>query len=243
MHWLVLVATIGMAIGPPFVYLDQIISIIRKKDSTGFSRDVCAILLIANIFRIFWWIGKRFEYALLIQSLLLIVTQLVLLYICVIYRPATKPDSYGLSKRPFSFWQWTSFSRYIEFLVALTLCLAILELIFGRKQWFIDTLGFIALAIESSLPIPQLISNFRQKSLYGFRFTTLLGWFAGDGFKTAYFFYKDQPLPFKVGAIFQLSIDTAIVVQRFVYGVEPPAVTLTEEDDLEQALALAEEAS
>lgn len=34
---------------------------------------------------------------------------------------------------------------------------------------------------------------------------------------------------------------SAIVVQRLVYGNAPPPATLTEEDDLEQALALAEE--
>lgn len=37
-------ASVGMAIGAPLVYADQAASIIGKKDSTGFSRDVCAIL-------------------------------------------------------------------------------------------------------------------------------------------------------------------------------------------------------
>jgi hypothetical protein len=31
------------------------------RDSTGFSRDVCAVLLIANITRCFFWLGNRFE--------------------------------------------------------------------------------------------------------------------------------------------------------------------------------------
>lgn len=63
--WLSIVASVGMAVGPPCVYADQAISIVRKKyvmfisgehfgiiliiylstrDATGFSRDVCAIL-------------------------------------------------------------------------------------------------------------------------------------------------------------------------------------------------------
>jgi hypothetical protein len=60
--WIPTVAAVGMAIGSPLVYVDQAVSIIRKKcgflmfllthgllnslprDSTGFSRDVCAIL-------------------------------------------------------------------------------------------------------------------------------------------------------------------------------------------------------
>lgn len=44
-------------------------------DVIGFSRDVCAILLIANITRCFYWLGDRFEFALLIQSLLMIMAQ------------------------------------------------------------------------------------------------------------------------------------------------------------------------
>jgi hypothetical protein len=73
-----------------------------------------------------------------------------------------------------------------------------------------------------------------------------------------YFFLRDSPLQFKVCAIFQLSIDigeysvlglalslidvfSAIVFQRFQYGTAPPATVLLAEEDLEQALALAEE--
>jgi len=238
--WWEVIASVGMAVGPSLVYADQAYSILRKKDATGFSRDVCAILLISNIARCFFWIGDRFETPLLVQSLLLIVTQLALLFICVTYRPPQKVDSYGLSTRPLSFWQWTAYAQYIEFLAAYILCMTILFLIFGRMQWFITALGYFALGIESTLPIPQLISNFKHKSLYGFRATTLLGWFGGDTFKTGYFFYRNSPIQFRVGAVFQLSVDCAIVVQRFVYGNAPP-VALVEEDDIEQALALAEE--
>ncbi|KAF5336087.1 hypothetical protein D9611_006234 [Ephemerocybe angulata] len=240
--WLSTAASIGMAVGPPLVYADQAISIVRKKDATGFSRDVCAILLIANITRCFFWLGEHFETALLVQSILMIAAQLALLYICILYRPRLSPEALGGSSRPLSFWQWTSYSQYIEFLAGLILCQAILFLIFGRSEVFVGALGFIALGLESTLPIPQLISNYRQRSLYGFRMSTLIGWAGGDSFKTVYFFLQHSPLQFKVCAIFQLSIDCAIVVQRIMYGTKPPlSAVLNEEDELEQALALAEE--
>lgn len=60
--------TVGMAVAPPLVYADQAYSIVKKKwvpttvhsvvtpintfthrDSTGFSRDVCAILFVLNV--------------------------------------------------------------------------------------------------------------------------------------------------------------------------------------------------
>ncbi|EIN06068.1 hypothetical protein PUNSTDRAFT_73257 [Punctularia strigosozonata HHB-11173 SS5] len=105
-----------MAVAPPLVYVDQGVSMVRKKDSTGFSRDVCAILLIANITRCFFWLGNRFELALLVQSILMILAQLALLYICIRFRPAISPENIGMSTRPFGFWQWPTYSRYVEFL-------------------------------------------------------------------------------------------------------------------------------
>ncbi|KAI5123545.1 hypothetical protein M0805_006704 [Coniferiporia weirii] len=239
--WLSTAASVGMAVGPPLVYADQTVSIVRKKDSTGFSRDVCGVLLIANLTRLFFWLGDRFELALLVQSVLMIVAQLVLLYICMLYRPRISPENLGVSSRPYSFWQWQTFSQHIEFLAGMILVQAILFLIFGRMEIFITILGFVALGLESTLPIPQFISNYKQKSLYGFRASTLLGWFGGDAFKTVYFFLQGSPIQFKVCAIFQLSIDCAIVFQRLYYGNKPPAATLAVDDDVEQALALAEE--
>ncbi|KAF8972621.1 hypothetical protein BDZ97DRAFT_846782 [Flammula alnicola] len=189
----------------------------RSKDATGFSRDVCAILLIANITRCFFWIGKHFEIALLVQSIFMILAQLALLYICILYRPRSSPETLGVSTRPLSFWQWPTYTQYIEFLAGLILCQAILFLIFGRSEVFVGFLGFVALGLESTLPIPQLISNYRQRSLYGFRLSTLIGWVGGDSFKTVYFFLQHSPLQFQVCAIFQLSIDVAIIAQRVMH--------------------------
>ncbi len=78
-------------------------------------------------------------------------------------------------------------------------------------------------------------------------------------YRVVYFFLQQSPIQFKVCAIFQLSIDcgkfivtillhwlisnttSAIIAQRIYYGNKPPATSLTEEDDIEQALVLAEE--
>jgi hypothetical protein len=93
------------------------------------------------------------------------------------------------------------------------LCQTILVLILGRSEIYIAILGFIALGLESTLPIPQLIryahlrrsaahvllrrfdSNYRQHSLYGFRMSTLVGWAGGDAFKYAIF--ADLVVPFR----------------------------------------------
>jgi len=238
-QWLTLLASIGMAVGPSLVYADQAYSIVKRRDSTGFSRDVCAILLIANITRCFFWLGSRFELALLIQSLLMILAQLALLYICIRYRPVISPDNFsGTSNRPFGFWQWPLYAQYIEFLAALILMLTIAFLIFGRMPWFTLSLGFLALGLESTLPLPQVYSNYKHKTLHGFRTSTLVGWVGGDGYKTVYFFALHSPIQFKVCASFQLATDFIIVLQRLVYGNEE--VKYVEDEGLEEALRLAE---
>ncbi|KAJ3569035.1 hypothetical protein NP233_g5320 [Leucocoprinus birnbaumii] len=156
--------------------------------------------------------------------------------------PKLSPEGLGSSKRPLSFWQWPTYAQYIEFLCGFILCQAILYLILGRSDIYVNILGFVALGLESTLPIPQLISNFRQRSLYGFRMSTLIGWFGGDAFKTVYFFMQGSPMQFRICAIFQLSIDVAIVIQRLVYGNAPPmSVIMDEVDELEEALALADD--
>ncbi|KAK0218008.1 hypothetical protein IW262DRAFT_1275612 [Armillaria fumosa] len=237
--WLSTAASIGMAVGPPLVYADQAASIIRKRDATGFSRDVCAILLLANITRCFFWLGNHFELALLIQSVLMILAQLALLYICIRYRPTISPENFGTSTRPFSFWQWSTYTQYIEFLAGFILLEAILFLILGRSDVFVSLLGFVALGLESTLPIPQLISNFKQRSLYGFRMSTLIGWAGGDSFKCVMTFIVVA----SGTSICRVSHDSlkAIVVQRLYFGNAPPPTVLVDDDDLEQALALAEE--
>lgn len=88
-------------------------------------------------------------------------------------------------------------------MLCFRLCQTILFLIFSRSSIFVSILGFAALGLESTLPIPQLIrcvfccfvevslrkvhSNYRQRSLYGFRMSTLIGWAGGDAFKHAHF--------------------------------------------------------
>jgi len=70
---------------------------------------------------------------------------------------------------------------YIEFLAGLIVLNTFIYLFFSGYQTYIDTIGLVALGLESTLPIPQLLSNYRRKSLAGFRMTVLGGWLLGDG--------------------------------------------------------------
>ncbi|GAA99650.1 uncharacterized protein L969DRAFT_47740 [Mixia osmundae IAM 14324] len=229
--WLQTLASVGMAVGPPLVYADQFVSILRRKDSSGFSIDVCGVLIIANITRMFFWLGERFELALLIQSVLMTLAQLALLYVCLRFKhddPHAPLSETSLTlkvarstmlNRPLQFWQWPAYGAYIEFIAAYIIFLAVLFLALGRFETFVAILGFVALGLESTLPLPQLYINWQRKSLAGFRTTVLLGWIFGDAFKTLYFFLQKGPISiqFKICGIFQLSVDCLIAYQAWLY--------------------------
>jgi hypothetical protein len=69
--------------GPNLAFISQISNFRISKSNKGFSKKTTLLILLADIFRIFFWLGKRFEKTLLIQSFVSIFMQLFLLYECL----------------------------------------------------------------------------------------------------------------------------------------------------------------
>lgn len=75
MIWIVLVILV-MVFGPVIGYISQYNMIQRTKSLGSFSIDICAILLIANILRLFFWYSSDgFATALVFQSMFMIGAQ------------------------------------------------------------------------------------------------------------------------------------------------------------------------
>ncbi|GAA5997761.1 Any1p [Rhodotorula paludigena] len=211
-----IVAGVGMAVGPPLAYADQYVSICKKHDSLGFSLDVTAILILANLTRCFYWLGEHFQLVLLIQSLLMIMAQYGLLYVCLLYRPAEWFAS--RPRRLANFWQWPHFGAYLEFTAIFIVIHSALFLLLHSWDFYVQLLGFIALGVEATLPIPQLIANYEAKSTAGFRMSVLAAWAFGDTFKLLYYlFTPDNGLQFKLCGAFQLTVDILLCLQTFLY--------------------------
>lgn len=79
LSWL---ASCLMVFGGALPYVPQYQEIQRSSNTDGFSTRVCLVLLIANILRIFFWIGKQFELTLLLQSVVMILTMFAMLHLC-----------------------------------------------------------------------------------------------------------------------------------------------------------------
>lgn len=102
-------------------------------------------------------------------------------------------------------------------LVAFELLLAPMPPIYAMYSALI---GYIGLSVEATLPLPQILSNYRSKSCKGFRFSVLASWIAGDVMKMFWFFTAttEIPLAFKLCGIFQMCCDFFLGAQYWVYG-------------------------
>jgi solute carrier family 66, member 2 len=123
------------------------------------------------------------------------------------------------SSRPYNFWQWQSPRPYWSFLAYFTLTLATLEILIGTSTLYSQILGYTALAVEATLPLPQMAENYRKRSCKGFRFSVLANWLLGDVMKMVFFFNADGNVPwaFKLCGIFQFACDVCLGLQYWMY--------------------------
>jgi len=169
--------------------VDQARKIIQTKDSSGFSTgtphqvsvsvrtgnlirsfslDICAVVIIANITRCFFYLGHRFETcesshdkplasgtdstspaALIVQSILLIASQLLLLSLCIHNKPPTPPTQESeepgtslarklLQQRPYNFWKWDRLGTYLEFLAGFIVVMMVIHFALGWSQTVVE---------------------------------------------------------------------------------------------------------
>lgn len=167
--------------------------------------------------------------------------QSILLKVALDHRPG--PSSKGgematpfaggefAAQRPYNFWQWRSPKPYWQFLVYLFVTLTAFEIVLAPMpdlySFYSSAIGYIGLSIEATLPIPQILSNYRTRSTKGFRVSVLISWIAGDAMKMFWFFTATSEIPwaFKLCGIFQACCDLFLGFQYWMYGDGPQTTT------------------
>uniref|UniRef100_A0A8C5Q6Q4 PQ-loop repeat-containing protein 1 n=1 Tax=Leptobrachium leishanense TaxID=445787 RepID=A0A8C5Q6Q4_9ANUR len=167
-----LVSSVFIVFGGLLPYLPQYQQIKRTSNPDGFSTLVCLVLLVANILRIFFWFGKIFEFPLLLQSILMIVTMLVLLNLCCSLesenRVSTKQHHFTDFDLEY-FWKWSRFEDYVQFCLSLAISAALMTYAFYDSPVFVEGIGLVSLLTEATLGLPQLLENFKNRSTQGMR--------------------------------------------------------------------------
>lgn len=82
-----MVVGLFLVTSPLTSYLDTLLSIYKSKSSAGFSLDICGIMLVSSIFKVFFYFGRPYEMSLFIQAWIMIAVQVVLLKVALQYRP------------------------------------------------------------------------------------------------------------------------------------------------------------
>lgn len=175
--------------------------------------------------------GHPFESPLLIQSIIMILAQILLLELCVRTKRrfgccSTKRTLFSL--KPRHFWRWTDLASYLEFLFILSALLGTTVYFLINCKPFIEALGYCALVTESMLGLPQVIENYRNKSVVGMSLSMVLMWLAGDSFKTGYFIANAVPYQFWLCGILQITIDLLILFQVCLFRQSSPVKTTKE---------------
>jgi uncharacterized protein with PQ loop repeat len=223
-----------MIIGGAIPYVPQYIDINRTKSAEGFSLHVCLALCVANILRILFWFGKRFDIVLLIQSIVMIICMILMLEISV--RMGKKTVSKNQRKSVWkgdlvsAFWKWNDLTSYLGVLAGFTVVASIITAIFTRFPIYVEALGMVALLCEACLALPQLLRNFRRRSTEGMSIKMVLMWLMGDVGKTLYFVIKRNPAQFWICSSIQITIDILILGQVYFYGKRQRIPTDTDTD-------------
>ncbi|XP_061532311.1 solute carrier family 66 member 2 isoform X1 [Phycodurus eques] len=166
------VASWLMVIGGALPYVPQYQEIQRSSNTDGFSTRVCLVLLLANILRIFFWIGKQFELTLLLQSVVMILAMFAMLHLCCTIQNTNRVSTkqHRLSDLDLHyFWKWNAFEDYLLFCFGLSVLCAVVTMLLLDSAMFVETLGSLAVVFESMLGLPQLLQNFHNRSTKGMR--------------------------------------------------------------------------
>jgi hypothetical protein len=113
------------------------------------------------------------------------------------------------------------------FAVVLFVAQVVLSQNEGMHAGWTSLLGYTALTIEATLPLPQIVANQRRRCCKGFRLSVLANWLVGDAFKMVFFFVKDSsdvPWAFKLCGVFQALCDAYLGVQYYMFGDGEPVM-------------------
>lgn len=158
----------------------------------------------------------------------MIVTQIFLLELCI--RVKRQKTGSGRKRRFLTsslryFWNWTDLASYLEFLLLISALLGIAMYFLISYEPFVETIGYCALVTESMLGLPQVIKNYKNKSVEGMSLGMVFMWMGGDTFKTGYFIKNDAPFQFWLCGLLQITIDLLILFQVCLFRQNAPVKT------------------
>ena len=210
---------VGYVVLPSIGYMHQYMKIASLKKTEGFSKNICFILIMSYIFRIFFWIGQHFEKSILFNAIFGVFIQLLLLRICLIFDTKLQNDVTLYRFLNYKeFWNWPFFTDYLIFIFLISMIITVLSLMIGfHNKPYVFILGVITSIIESFSDLPQIYEIYISKNPYTVSYLLIFCWVSGDIFKVSYFFCRDTPIQLILCGLFQLTTDIILSMQIIYY--------------------------
>ena len=220
----------GIVIGPSIGYISQGIKFKINKKSKGFCLSICLKTILSCIFKIYFWVGKRYNIYLLYQAILVLLLQY---YIIIFYLKYSEKDCVKLvqwqNKDTFeknvknllnikNFWRWDNLFSFLFSSVILGVVIGLVCLAFGiHNKIFLETLGYISTAIDVLLGLPQIFTNYKLKSSSSLSTLMIISFLLGDSFRTYYYIVTKSPIQFLICGILQIAINLILMFQIIYY--------------------------
>ena len=215
---------------PSIGYIFQAMKFKQTKSSKGFAKFLCLLLLLSNILRIFFWMGKRFRLALLIQAVVVIISQIYLIHVYLEFqedqpfynKERTITDyltNWKETLTPKKIWNWVDEVEYYKFIIFLFFIFSVMCSLAGFKNTkFFEVIGTISVSCETFIEIPQILENYKTKNTQNLSGAMVLMWFLGDLFKTTYNLMYKSPMQMIIGGIIMNCEDIVLSSQVLIYG-------------------------
>ena len=224
---------------PSLNYLFQILKFKNTKSSKGFSKLLCFIIMLTHTLRIFFWFTKKYKFTLLVQSILVIVIQFYLIYLCIKYKEkeikyniipnenngninATKKIKNGLSKIKniinIKFMKnLNNAMEYYKIYFFIVFLLSIFNLSMKDNYFYSNIIVYGSIFLEMICSLVQIVEIYRTKTQKNISKIMVLLWLLGNVLKAYYNIYNKCPIQLIIGAYIQVFLNVVLFSELIYY--------------------------
>jgi uncharacterized protein with PQ loop repeat len=226
-----------MAFGPSVNYLFQVYKFNNTKSSKGFSRYLCLVTILSHTLKVFFWFSERFKYALLFQSILVIIMQLYLIYVCIKFKEKepnydqipnenNSSNNTNIKRKIYNWkniidfkliWKWNDTFEYYIFYFIIVILLSVCHICLGNYDYYSFSLGFVSMILDMLGSFPQIIELYKTKNQRNISKIMVLMWFFGNLIKVYYNIHNKSPLPLIIGSYIQVFFNVVLISQIIYY--------------------------